>query len=229
MFSSAVDRPTERPGESPPRPPAPLPERGIIGCLLPSDPGHIESRNSYKEIVVPQIPYLRRRAVQLTHNREEAEDLVQETCLRALRSFRRFQVGTNARAWLSRILKNLFINEWRRTHGKVPVSFLVLDEETPPSHAVVPRAEDPFEALSSLEQEAAVERFLGRIPRCYRASLELFFQDYTYREIAQKLGVPIGTVMSRVHRARAQVARLLRDASPPRPPSSLAPFRGKSC
>ena len=85
---------------------------------------------SYEKTVVPQLPYLRRRAIQLTHNREKAEDLVQDTCLRALRSFQKFQAGTNAQAWLSRILKNLFINEWRRAHGKIHILLDSL-EETP--------------------------------------------------------------------------------------------------
>ena len=76
------------------------------------------------------------------------------------------------------------------------------------------RAEDPFEAFSSLEQKAAVEMLLEKIPRCNRVTLELFFQDYTYREIAQKLGVPAGTVMSRIHRGRAQVAKARAGCSP---------------
>ena len=161
---------------------------------------------SYEETVVPQIPFLRRRAIQLTRNRAKADDLVQDTCLRALRSFQQFQEGTNVKAWLSRILKNLFINEWRREHGKTQVP--------PPSSHAAQRAQDPFEALSSLEQEAAVEKLLEQIPRCYRVTLELYSQDYTYREIAQKMGVPHGTVMSRIHRARARVARARAGCSP---------------
>ncbi len=218
MFLSVAGCPTEGPGDSPPRPPGPLPVKpdvsgGRARRLLPSDPEHVESRTSYEETVVPQIPYLRRRAIQLTHNREKAEDLVQETCLRALRSFQQFQTGTNAQAWLSRILKNLFINEWRRAHGRIQVLLDSLEETPPPSHAV-PRAEDPFEALSSLEQEAAVEKLLQQIPRCNRVTLKLYSQDYTYREIAQKMGVPAGTVMSRIHRARAQVAKARAGCSP---------------
>ena len=168
---------------------------------------------SYEETVLPQIPFLRRRAIQLTRNRAKADDLVQDTCLRALRSFQQFQEGTNVQAWLSRILKNLFINEWRRDHGRVQVLLDSL-EETPPASHTVPRAQDPFEALSSLEQEAAVEKLLEQIPRCNRVTLKLYSQDYTYREIARKMGVPIGTVMSRLHRTRAQLARARAGCSP---------------
>ena len=82
------------------------------------------------------------------------------------------------------------------------------------SDASGPRAEDPFEALSSLEQEAALEKLLEKIPRCNRVTLKLFSQDYTYREIAQKMGVPAGTVMSRLHRARAQLEKARAGCSP---------------
>ena len=69
-----------------------------------------EGEHSYEATVVPQIAFLRRRAIGLTRNPDEADDLVQETCLRALRFFHQFEPGTNARAWLARILKNTFIS-----------------------------------------------------------------------------------------------------------------------
>ena len=78
---------------------------------------------TYEDVVIPELSYLRGRALGLTRNREDAEDLLQDTCLKAFRSFRSFRQGSNARAWLSRILPTRFITTWRSRssrNGRMP-------------------------------------------------------------------------------------------------------------
>ena len=149
--------------------------------------------------------YLNRLAGSLTHHREDAEDLVQETLLRAYRFYDRFEPGTNLRAWLTRILKNGFINT-RRQASRDRKIFDAAPVEPMDPDAI--RAE-PRAALPSPEDEAIrnalsgqVEGLLEELPEPYRGTLLLHLEDRTYREISRDQGIPVGTVMSRLHRAR---------------------------
>ena len=168
---------------------------------------------SYEETVIPHIPYLRRRALGLTRDPDDAEDLVQDTCLRALRFFHQFQPGTNARAWLNRILKNTFISRLqRRAGGAARVSLTRLDDvPEPPAESTPAAPVDPHHALSLRQERSAVETVFRRIPERLRTALRLHVDGLSYKEIASQLGVPAGTVMSRLHRGRRHAARLLQE------------------
>ncbi len=171
---------------------------------------------TYEQLVVPQLGYLLGRSLGMTRNREEAEDLLQETCLKAWRSFRRYRQGTNCRAWLVTILKNCFISRWRRSGGDDSRPTLVgLDNL--PDLPVASRPSDPIDPHQALEvrrEAEAAERLMSAIAPPFRATLRLYFQGMSYREIAAREGVPIGTVMSRLYRARRQAATLLRTGPP---------------
>ena len=149
--------------------------------------------------------YLTRLAASLTHHREDAEDLVQETLLRAYRFHDRFEPGTNLRAWLTRILKNSFINtrrqasRERRVFDPAPV-----EPMDPDAIAAEPRADQrsPEEEVIQMALSGQVEGLLEELPEPYRGTLRLHLEDRTYREISRDQGIPVGTVMSRLHRAR---------------------------
>ena len=141
----------------------------------------------------------------LTQDREEAEDLVQETYAKALKGFRSFQPGTNFRAWIYQILRNTFLTS--RTGLK---STATVPLELEGDHEMLPVANDtPESILLQRSDQQLVQEALGRLQVPYREVLLLCeFEEMSYQEISATLGVPMGTVMSRLSRAR----RALRNA-----------------
>jgi len=145
-------------------------------------------------------------ARKLTRNARDTEDLVQECMLKALQNFHRFEPGTNCKAWLFTILKNTFINDYRRkVRGPRKVE---LNENL---HGDPVRRHVPLPCLASVSKPAFREMLdddvthaLDKLPDEFRRTLLLSsVDDLSYREIAGLLGVPLGTVMSRLHRGRA--------------------------
>lgn len=140
----------------------------------------------------------------LTQDRVEAEDLVQETYAKALKGFGSFQQGTNFRAWIYQILRNTFLTS--RTGLKAAKS-VSLDEEAAPENLAVAN-DTPESILLQRSDQELVQDALGRIAVPYREVLLLCeFEEMSYQEISATLAIPIGTVMSRLSRAR----RALRD------------------
>jgi RNA polymerase sigma-70 factor, ECF subfamily len=160
---------------------------------------------SFEELAMPLFERLYNFAYWLTQNREEAEDLVQETYAKALKGFSSFQPGTNFRAWIYRILRNTFFTS--RT-GLKAAATLPLDLES--DQDVLPTAKDtPESILLQRSDRELVQEALGRLPVPYREVLLLCeFEEMSYQEISATLAIPMGTVMSRLSRAR----RALRDA-----------------
>jgi RNA polymerase sigma-70 factor (ECF subfamily) len=155
--------------------------------------------------------------MRMTRNRADAEDLVQETYLRAYKSFHTFEEGTNLRAWLFRILTNAYINSYRARQRR--------PQETDVEHvddlymyrrlggldaaSVGRSAEDQlFDLFTDDEVKAALEA----LPENFRLPVLLAdVQDFSYKEIAEILDIPIGTVMSRLHRGRRAMEKQLTD------------------
>ncbi len=182
---------------------------------------------TYEEVVLPELLYLRARALGLTHNREDAEDLLQDTCLKAWRSFRSFRQGSNARAWLSRILTNAFITAWR-SRGSRDARVTTIPLEDAPDVARTSTASSPTDPLQALEvkrQQEAVDDLLTSLLPQFHTTLRLHVEGLSYREIATSEKVPIGTVMSRLHRARRQAARRLKEYDGTSPQATLATRR----
>ena len=142
----------------------------------------------------------------LTQNREEAEDLVQETYLKGLKGFSSFQPGTNFRAWIFRILRNTFLTS--RTGLKAAATLPLDDEEQETTVAVTTRT--PESLLMSQVDQQLVQGALEQLPVHFREAIILCdVEEMTYQEISDLLGIPIGTVMSRLSRARRAMRKLL--------------------
>jgi len=160
---------------------------------------------SFEELAIPLFDRLYNFAHWLTQDREQAEDLVQETYAKALKGFSSFQPGTNFRAWIYRILRNSFLTS--RT-GLQATATVPLDLEG--DQDAGPKAKDtPESILLQQADRELVQEALSRLPVVYREALLLCeYEEMSYQEIAATLAIPIGTVMSRLSRAR----RALRDA-----------------
>jgi RNA polymerase sigma-70 factor (ECF subfamily) len=147
-------------------------------------------------------PGLRRVARRLTRDADDAEDLLQETAVRAHRFADRFREGTCMRAWLHRILRNTFASRYRKRRREREVIERAHSEGALYAERARASNEEPRVVAASLSDE--VMRALEALPTDFRAVLELVVIDgLSYREAADRLGCPIGTVMSRLHRARA--------------------------
>ena len=161
------------------------------------------------------MPALYAAAVRMTRNRADAEDLVQETYLRAYRGFGGFQAGTNLRAWLFRILTNAYINKYRAKQRR-PIETGLDDVEelylyrrlgSMETAAASMSAEDQFMDLFTDDE---VKQALEDLPDNFRLPVILAdVEGFAYKEIAEMLDIPIGTVMSRLHRGRKAMQRAL--------------------
>ena len=158
-------------------------------------------------------PQLYSAAVRMTRSRTDAEDLVQETYLRAYRGYANFTEGTNLRAWLFRILTNTFINSYRAKQRRVQetdlddVEDLYLYKRISGIDAASRSAED---TLFELFTDDEVKNALEALPESFRMPVLLAdVEDFSYKEIAEMLDIPIGTVMSRLHRGRKAMQKAL--------------------
>lgn len=154
---------------------------------------------SFEELAMPLFDSLYNFAHWLTHNREEAEDLVQETYGKALKGFPSFQPGTNFRAWMFRILRNTFLTS--RTGLKSGMTISLDSEE---GESVIPTTtETPESLLIERSNQQMVQEAIEELPVIFREVLLLCdVEEMSYQEIAETISIPIGTVMSRLARAR---------------------------
>jgi RNA polymerase sigma-70 factor, ECF subfamily len=156
----------------------------------------------FEELALPLFDSLFNFASWLVQNKTNAEDLVQETYLKACRSFASFQPGTNFRAWMFRILKNTFLSSRTTLSQRMTVEIDSEDDApVPPATFTTPES-----LLIKRFQEDAVQNAIERLPVTFREVLLLCdVEDAPYREISEILSIPIGTVMSRLARARKTV------------------------
>ena len=160
--------------------------------------------DSFEELAMPLFDQLYNFAHWLTQNREEAEDLVQETYAKALKGFSSFHAGTNFRAWIYRILRNTFLTS--RTGLKATMTVPLDPEEDGPELAV--ERDTPETILFERSDRELLQRAIDELPVYFREILLLCeVEEMSYQEISATLAIPIGTVMSRLSRAR----RALRD------------------
>jgi RNA polymerase sigma-70 factor, ECF subfamily len=188
---------------------------------LADDLKHVEQlpdRNArFERDVVPVMGQLYPAALRMTRNPADAEDLVQETVAKAYAAFHQFTPGTNLRAWLQRILSNTFINGYRKKRRE-PIQDLGVDFQedwqTSNDPLVPPARSAEAEVIERLASSEILQA-LRELPAEFRVAIYLAdIEGYPYREIAEMMGTPIGTVMSRLHRGRAKLRQRLLNYAP---------------
>jgi RNA polymerase sigma-70 factor (ECF subfamily) len=183
-----------------------------VSRVAPTEDPELKER--FERDVLPLLPNLYSAALRLTRNPSDAEDLVQEAYLRAYRGFGGFREGTNLRAWMYRILTNTFINSYRKRQRE-PVT--VPEDETPDWYLYEKLGESGAEASAEAEvldriPDEDVQAALEALPENFRMAVLLAdVEGFSYKEIAEILGIPMGTVMSRLHRGRKALQRALWD------------------
>jgi RNA polymerase sigma-70 factor (ECF subfamily) len=165
------------------------------------------TRNAaFEQLALPLFAPLYNHAFWITRNQAEAEDLVQETFSKALRGFDSFQPGTNFKAWIFRILRNTFLT----TRTGIAASHTVFLEDHPETLDTIAGGPTPEDNLIRLDNEAALHAALEQLqPQLREVLLLCDVQEIKYKDIAVILDVPIGTVMSRISRARRTLRLLL--------------------
>jgi len=167
----------------------------------------------FNKEMVPYMDMLYSYAVYMTGDRDEASDLLQETFLKAFRFFDKFEAGTNAKAWLYRIMRNTYINEYRRVK-RLP-NIVEYDEQISHYHMVNEETISPEDIRRKIDGEMFDDDIAGAIsslPEKFKSVVILRdVEDLPYEEIAEALEIPIGTVRSRLHRARVLLFDALKD------------------
>jgi RNA polymerase sigma-70 factor (ECF subfamily) len=164
---------------------------------------------SFEELAMPHFAKLYNFAHWLTQERAAAEDLVQETYMKALRGFPSFQQGTNFRAWMYKILRNTFLTTQTGLKAWASVS-LDSDSDDGGTPAEPVASETPESVLMARVQHDTIQNALEKLPVKFREIVLLCdLEEMSYQEIGETLGIPIGTVMSRLSRARKAMRALL--------------------
>ena len=172
----------------------------------PTDRGQV-----FRENALHYLDGLYGYAMTLTHNRADAEDLVQETYLRAMSAFERLRPNSNLKSWLFAIMRNVYLNQIRDSHSQLRVD---IDE---PVHGrwefEDKTAKDPLSLYVAKAKQAEIRKAIEKLPDAYREVIVLReFEELSYEQIAQVLDCPPGTVMSRLSRARERLREMLHSA-----------------
>lgn len=180
-------------------------------------PVDMAERTTFEDDAMPLASQLYGAAMRLTRNPSDAEDLVQETFLKAYRAYDSFEAGTNLKAWLYRILTNTFINNYRRDTRR-PQETDLGDLEDVYLFRRMNRDTSTGQSSSAEEQlleglvESDIKEAIEALPESFRMVVLLAdLEGFSYKEIAEILDIPIGTVMSRLHRGRKALQRALWD------------------
>ncbi len=176
-----------------------------------------ERENEFQKAILSNIVFLRNIAFKLTKNKEDAEDLLQETLLRAYKFFDKFQSETYPKAWLYRIMKNTHINSYRKSLREIKSESDEQIEERMDENISngSKRNLDPYKSLLNKTLMEKINESLKNLPEEFRSAFLLcLVEGYSYKEASFILNCPIGTVMSRIHRARKILQKELEEYAP---------------
>jgi RNA polymerase sigma factor (sigma-70 family) len=159
----------------------------------------------FNTMVTRQSTSLKMYAMHFTHDIDDANDLVQETMLKAITYYTKFKEGTNLKGWLYTIMKNTFINNYRKF---VRISaFVVKSDEISSSNLMFSSTKNQGEPKFVMDD---IQNALRKLPDAYHVPFTMYFEGHRYHEIADHLAIPIGTVKTRIHVARNLLKKYLR-------------------
>jgi RNA polymerase sigma factor (sigma-70 family) len=169
-------------------------------------------KGNFKEDAASYIDELYRVAFHLTKKRDDADDLVQETYLRAVKNYGQFETGTNLKAWLTRMLYNLFVNRYHRDKKSVSIDQPVSDTATTWLDNMESNSPGPEAAFLQTELKEKLKNALDDLPEDFSTPIVLVdIGGFSYSEAAEVISCPVGTVRSRLFRARNILADKLRE------------------
>jgi RNA polymerase sigma-70 factor (ECF subfamily) len=184
--------------------------------MLTADPTECRKKR-FEALLSPVLDAAYGTALRMTHNREDAADLIQEVALQAFRAFDTFQEGTNFKAWFFRILVNAFRYNYRKRKRGPTITCLEDASELylymrATEAGMVTRRDNPAEVVLGQMTEAQVANALAALPEEFRIVSTLYFmEEMSYQEIAEIVNCPVGTVRSRLHRGRKLLQKALWD------------------
>lgn len=157
----------------------------------------MEKEKEFSDLLVDNAGFLKPFAVNLTKNNETANDLYQETLYKALANKEKYNSGTNIKAWLFTIMRNIFINDYRRNAKRRTVF-----DNTPEDYLINLRQVSISNSAESSLRQKEIEAAVEALPETFKVPFKLYFEGYKYQEISEYLDEPLGTIKSRIHFAR---------------------------
>ena len=155
------------------------------------------SNPEFNEMLLSNADFLKPFAINLTRDTEAANDLFQETLYKALANKEKYNVGTNIKAWLFTIMRNIFINNYRRKAKQKTIL-----DSTPNDYLINLKQATVSNAAESDMQVKEINKAIRQLPEIFKTPFLLYFDGYKYNEIAEVLHEPLGTIKSRIHFAR---------------------------
>ena len=155
------------------------------------------AKKEFNNLLLDNAAFLKPFAVNLTKNTETANDLYQETLYRALANHEKYNKGTNIKAWLFTIMRNIFINDYRRNTKRRTVF-----DHTPEDYLINLKQVSVSNTAESHLREKEILLAINGLPETFQVPFKLYFDGYKYQEISDYLGEPLGTIKSRIHFAR---------------------------
>jgi RNA polymerase sigma-70 factor (ECF subfamily) len=187
------------------------PARHVDGELVRTTLSDDERRDLFETQVMPEIDRMYGAAIRYTRDPVEAQDLIQETVLKAFSSYQQFQQGTNLRAWLYRILHTTYISMYRKKQRRPQETLQDPTDDFSLYDAARTGPSAEHEVLSRLTDDE-IKQALADLPETFRMAVYLAdVEEFSYKEIAEIMDTPIGTVMSRLHRGRKALQKALAD------------------